>query len=262
MRRDRPFWATTPDEEARVGAVSDPAIDALAPELRASVAAIWAMRAGMEAHVGAAFAVIARELLETGAEPAVLRIAARAVDDELEHVAICLLLAERHDGVEHAWPDAEPLFVPAHEGASGALLATLHLTAMSCLNETIASVRLGAALAACESVVVSRGLKAILTDEIEHARAGWAHLASRFVTADHKREIALRLPGMIDASLTGLIEENAALPLEGFSALGLPSVDETRRVALASLEEVVFPGFARVGVATDGARAMLAGRAP
>ena len=255
MRRERPFWADDAGEATRIGSVPDAAIDALPGDVRANLGAIWEMRAGMELHVGAGFAVITRELIETGADPAVLRICARAIDDEVSHAAICLALAERHDGREHSFPAPEPLHVPSHDDARGALLATLHLTAMACLNETIASVRLAAALRDCTSPVVARGLKTILRDEIEHARAGWAHLASAQVSLAHKREVAARLPAIIAASVAGLLDENRALPADGFRTLGLPSVEETRAVALAAIDDVVLPGFEAVGVATDLARA-------
>jgi hypothetical protein len=255
MRRERPFWVDDAGEATSIRALPDAAIDALSADVRAKLGAIWEMRAGMELHVGAAFAVITRELIETGADPAVLRLCARAIDDELSHAAICLALAERHDGRAHSFPAPEALHVPSYGDARGALLATLHLTAMACLNETIASVRLAAALRDCASPVIARALKTILSDEIEHARAGWAHLASARVSSADKREVAARLPAIIAASVAGLIDENQALPGDGFRTLGLPSVEETRRVALAAIDEVVLPGFAAVGVATDLARA-------
>jgi hypothetical protein len=209
----------------------------------------------MELHVGAAFAVIARELFETGAEPAVVRIAARAIDDEITHAELCLKLAEHHDGRARAWPAPEPLFVPEYAGVSGALRTTLHLVAMSCLNETIATVRLGEAVRATESPVVASALRAILADEVVHARAGWAHLSSRFVGADAKSAVGHWLPELLGASLRSLIDENAALPGDGFARLGLPSVSATRAVALAAIDDVVLPGFDAVGVPTDRARA-------
>jgi hypothetical protein len=200
----------------------------------------------MELFVAAAFAVVSRELLETGADPRVLRIVARADDDEIEHARICLDVASRYRGSQEPWPPGRPLRVPDYKVDDDRLRATLHLVALSCLNETIASVRLGETLRETASPVVKSAIRAILEDEVQHARAGWAHLASMHVTAPMKAEIAWRLPAMVRVSIEGTVSENAEIP--ELPAHGLPTLESTRRVAAAAVRDVVTPGFLAVDV--------------
>lgn len=217
--------------------------------LRVQVADIWAMRAGLELAVSAGYSIIIRELFETGVDRPVLELCCDAVRDEVGHAQLCLDLAERIDGQKRPWPAPASLHVPNYDGVSaGPLRTALHLVAMSCLNETIACTRLLEALQATKSESAKRALRTILTDEVQHARAGWAHLASSHVTPEMKREISRHVPDLVAASLKSLIDENASIPTEEFSDWGLPSVDAARAHAEMAIREVVMPGFEHMGV--------------
>jgi len=216
-------------------------------EIRRQVAGIWSMRAGLELSVSAGYAIIVRELLETGVERPVLELCCDAARDEVSHAQLCLELAERLDGEPRPWPMPTSLHVPQYPGIpQGPLLTALHLVAMSCLNETIACVRLLEAIELTVSPSVKGVLRCILSDEIKHARAGWAHLASPHVTMPVKEQVAEYVPSLIKASLTSLIDENASIPTEEFSAWGLPSVDAARAHAEKAIREIVLPGFERL----------------
>ena len=219
--------------------------------VRVRAAEIWAMRAGLELAVSAGYSVIIRELFETGVDRVVLELCCDAVRDEVGHAQLCLDLAERIDGRKRPWPEPTSLHVPSYAGMPASPLRTaLHLVAMSCLNETIACTRLLEAMQLTESAGAKRALRTILTDEVQHARAGWAHLASSHVTPDVKREIAKHVPELISASLKSLIDENASIPTEELSAWGLPSVDAARAHAEKAIREVVMPGFEHMGITT------------
>lgn len=218
--------------------------------VKRDVANIWAMRAGLELSVSAGYAVIIRELLETGAERPVLQLCCEASADEISHAQLCLDLAERIDGEKRDWPAPTSLRVPSYGNIkTGPLLTALHLVAMSCLNETIACVRLLEAIQPTECASAKHALRCILTDEIRHARAGWAHLASRHVTSDMKQQIADYVPELVSASLTSLIEENSSIPTEEFSIWGLPSVELARAHAQKAVQEIVMPGFKHLSMA-------------
>jgi len=237
---------------AESNADEDRFLQSHADSLKRDVADIWAMRAGLELSVCAGYTIIIRELLETGAEKPVLQLCCEAAADEIGHAQLCLDLAERIDGRKRAWPAPASLHVPNYTGlASGPLLTALHLVAMSCLNETIACVRLLEAIALAECPSAKHALQLILSDEIGHARSGWAHLASRHVTAAMKLQIAARVPDLIEASMTSLIEENASIPTEEFAIWGLPSVDVARAHAQKAVSEIVIPGFERLGLAVQ-----------
>jgi hypothetical protein len=217
--------------------------------LRAEVADIWAMRAGLELAVSAGYSIIIRELFETGVERVVLELCSAAVRDEVGHAQLCLDLAERIDGRKRPWPAPTSLHVPIYDGVPpGPLQATLHLVAMSCLNETIACTRLLEAMQMTQSKSAKCALRTILTDEVQHARAGWAHLASNHVTPAIKREIAARIPELVAASLKSLIDENASITTEEFSAWGLPSVTVARGHAQQAIRDVVMPGFEHMDI--------------
>src|SRR5436309_2039929 len=71
-----------------IAAAPDDVIDALAPEHREELAAVWQNRAGLELQVGAGFAAIARELVEHGAIQPVIELVSGAVRDEVRHAEI------------------------------------------------------------------------------------------------------------------------------------------------------------------------------
>jgi len=143
---------------------------------------------------------IARELLETGADPVVQQIVARAVSDEVRHAEICRALARRYLARDVAWPPPGPVPLPFHGPASEALRPTLHITAMCCINETLATAWLGRSLADATAPLARAAVRALLADDIDHARAGWAHLASPHVTAQVRAQIAGWLPRLLEAA--------------------------------------------------------------
>src|SRR5271167_4359902 len=78
----------------------DPVIDAMPAALREEVARTWERRAHEELKVAAAFSVLCREMLETCADPAVLGIVSRGVNDEVRHAEVCRALASKYRGAE------------------------------------------------------------------------------------------------------------------------------------------------------------------
>lgn len=226
------------------------------PVERQTAARIWAMRAGLELSVSAAYSVILRGLFQTGAEQPVLELCSAACAEEVRHAVLCLEVAKALDGKQRPWPAPASLHVPSYEGvAPGPMLTALHLVAMSCLNESIACVRLAEAMKLTRVEVVKHALHQILRDEVQHARAGWAHLAGRHVTVEMKAAIGRFIPHLISTSLHGLIEENDSIPSEDFAAFGLPHVDLARVHAQKAVLDVVLPGFVRLGIPFDHARA-------
>jgi hypothetical protein len=225
----------------------DPSIDALDREVRGILGRQWTLRARSELQVASIFSVVARGLFETGADPAVIGIAARAVSDEVRHAELCRRLAERYLGEEVAWPAAGPVPMPGLKGAPDELRPTLHVLAMGCVNETIASAWLEASLKDAVSPLVRAALRELIADDIHHARLGWAHLASRFVSRERRLELGAWLPGLLEA---------AALPWtrtredtdEGFPREGVPSRRATLDIVKKTVRGVILPGFDALGV--------------
>jgi hypothetical protein len=216
----------------------------------------WASRAAAELRVACVFTVVARArgLFESGADPEVLRIAARAVSDEVRHAEICRGLAERYFGHPVNWPAPRPAVMPQLARAPSAIRATLHTVAMGCVNETIASAWLEASLRDTTSVLARAAIRELIADDIHHARLGWAHVASSFVSRSMRREVGEWLPRLLEAAAWTWTRRVNGTASEGFPAHGVPSLATTRAVVRDTLQTVILPGFDRLGVPSASAR--------
>jgi hypothetical protein len=244
----KPWWAKVDPSADSLQNVKDPIIDALPQEARATIAAIWQNRGGLELRVAAAFSVLTNELLEHGTVPAALEIVSRAVRDEVHHAQISIDLAARYRGDAPIWPPPEPVHVPEFAPASPRLRSTLHAIALSCINETVACSILERSIAQAKSPIVRAGLQSILTDEIDHARAGWAHLASGYVTREMRGVLGGWVHRMVTSKLHELVEEHTPLPGEEFPDHGFLSRQASREIVGATLLEAIFPGFEQTGM--------------
>jgi len=198
--------------------------------------------------VAAGFAAITAELVEQGAADSVLKIVARAVRDEVHHAEISVEIAARYRGADVVWPPAQPVHVPVLAPAEGAFRTTLLVVAMCCINETLACAILEKQLSQAKALLARAALQTILADEIEHARAGWAHMASTHVTASMKRDVGRWLPRLLNARLRDLLDEDSPFPGEQCPDHGILTRKVRKEVVASTLAEVVFPGFARAGV--------------
>ena len=250
MRRLR---RTDDDIRARLP-LHDSSIEDLDPDTRQRIARQWELRSAAELRVASVFAVLARELFETGADPPVLQICARAVSDEVRHAEICQVLAGRYAGREIAWPPPGPVPMPFHARAPARLRPTLRATAMGCINETIASAWLEASLEHASAPLARAALRELMADDVHHARLGWAHLASARVTREVRAEVAAWLPRLLQTAALPWLKD-ARVYSEGMPSHGIPSAETTRAVVVRTLHEVVLPGFDALDVATAPARA-------
>jgi hypothetical protein len=225
---------------------SDASIDALSPHDRALLADVWLARAANERRVSDSFAVIHDALRTVRAEPALIELAQRAIDDELRHAEICRVVASRFAGAELAAPSRLSLKVPEHATASPELRHTLHVVGQSCLNETLASAVLESSLATARGALVCAALRELLSDEVDHARLGWAHLAS--LRPELKSKLGAWLQPLARGNLrmwretqrtyamSTTLVEHGALTREG-----------TEQALLDALRNLVVPGFAKLG---------------
>ena len=200
------------------------------------------------------FSVIARELFEAGADPVVLRIAARAVSDEVRHADICKLVAGRYNGADVAWPPPGPVPMPGHGRAAASLRPTLHVTAMCCINETIASAWLEVCQRDTTAKLPRAAIRELLADDVHHARLGWAHLASTHVTPDVRAKIAGWLPRLLEAAALPWLRDAKGSVDTGVPSHGYPSRETTREVVTSTVRDVVLIGFDQLGVETKPAR--------
>jgi len=226
----------------------DEVVDAMDAEARAHAAAIWTGRVRSELDAGSGFAILLGELHATGAELAVLRLASRAAHDEVRHAELCRVLASTYAGELVAAPRGQPIVMPTHGGAEGALRTALHAFGLCCVNETIAVAFVDACLAESHAPLVSAIHHEHLADEIDHARVGWAHLASAAVPDDVRRAVAARAPRIIEANRKRWRSRIGLLPEAGIPGHGYPSRQALLDVVDAALRDVVSPGLTHIGL--------------
>lgn len=228
----------------------DETIEALPTEARRELADHWLARAASERRVADAFAVVHDALVESRAPEALIALAHRAVDDEYRHTELAREVASRFAGHALAEPERLTLVVPAHRNASPELRRALHVLGHCALNETFASAVLEAALRESTGSLARAALRELLSDEIDHARIGWAYLAT--LAPEARQALVPFLPELLDANLRSWRTSDRAYPsdraLVAHGALTAELIEEALATALRTL---VFPGFAHLGMPTD-----------
>ncbi|MEZ4452218.1 MAG: hypothetical protein R3B09_22320 [Nannocystaceae bacterium] len=235
----------------------DPTIEALDAEARAVVAGLWTDRTRSERRASAIFAVIAGDLLAQGAIPEVLDRATRAVHDEARHVEICRQVASRYAGEAVPWPPAEPSPIPMFTDASPELARELYVVANTCVAESVGVAYLSACRSDAEGPLVRAAIQLLLRDDVDHARIGWAHLASDRPSAALRGALPRALPALLRAVRRAYFDRAAEIPESPPRGHGCPSPAAIREAVDLALVHVVVPGFEHVGVDTRAARRWL-----
>ncbi len=236
----------------------DPSVEALTPKERAGLGVYWQDRARAELRVSHAFHVLGEELAATGVSEVVRDLVRRTIEDEKRHSGLCLRLSERYSGLPALAPLVPPESLPAFEGAPPELRVALHVMGLSCINETIAVSWLKGCLDGASAPLARAATRVHFREEIDHARLGWAHLASRHVSEATRRGLGLWLVRLLRANVPQWFRPDASLPPEGVPAHGAPSLTNTCALALEAVREVVLPGLATVGVDPAAGYAWLA----
>ncbi len=237
----------------------DPTIADLSDGQRSALSEVWLARAASERRVADSFEVIRDALRDLGADPSLVALADRAVDDEYRHAELSRDVASRYSGAELEPPPVLPLVVPEHASASPELRKKLWIIGQSCMNETIAGAFLEASLEPAKAPLARAALRELLSDEVDHARLGWAFLAT--LDASDKAEIQPWLLGMAKANLRMWRETPRAYPADLLEQ-GIPDEPEVEAALLTAFEDLIIPGLERFGFATRAIREWLAAGAP
>ena len=228
----------------------DQTIEALSAHHREELARHWLERAAAERRVGDSFAVVRDTLIEARAADELVALAARAVDDERRHAELSVLVASRFANRPLEPPPRLDLVVPSHEGASRSLERSLHVFGQCCLNETFACAVLEASLSVTTGPFAKAAIRELLTDELDHARIGWAHLASLAPSA--RASMGPWVLALVQANLYTWRTTSRQYPTDdallAHGALGLALLEGALRTAL---ETLILPGLAHVGLPTD-----------
>lgn len=230
--------------------LDDDTIDTLTDVERRELTAVWIGRAATERRVADAFAEIRDALTELHAEPSLIALAARSIDDEYRHAELSRVVASRFAGEELDAPPLLPLEVPEHPGASPELRRTLHVVGQCSLNETTASAFLETCLAHAKAPLATAAVRELLSDEVDHARIGWSFLST--VRPALRAEIAPWLLPMTRGNLR--IWRTRTSPSEAspdvLAAHGAPPIDVIDEALVGAVRDLVIPGFDALGIDT------------
>ena len=199
-------------------------------------------------------------LLRDGANPEVILLAAEAVPEEVRHSQICHAVAMRYLGKDVPPPKARKIDEPVFGDAPADVCRLLGVVLHACINETLATVCLKQGLQEARSETVKLATRQLLEDDLNHARLGWADLASAHVSAPHKEHVAAALPTLLRMGRDGWLYEprdDFDEPAHGvLGSAGFPPLLAT------AISELILPGFDYVGVDTRAARAWYAREMP
>jgi hypothetical protein len=230
---------------------------------RRTVGATWRERMKQEHLAVGAFALLAQELAEEGADPIVLSLVTRASADEVRHAEVCKSFAIALLGEASVEPRLRGLpRVPGHETASSRARVLFHLVEMCCLSETLTGVYLTEMLARTTDPVARAAVESLLEDEIDHGRVGWAYLSAR-VKEGPTEGLAAALPAMIDRTFRGVLSaaqrssEREDATLEACAYLSSKVAGDVYR---RTLRDVILPGFETLGVDLGPTRALVRAR--
>jgi hypothetical protein len=234
----------------------DPALEALDDAQRDELVAVWLGRTASERRVADAFVVVRDALVELGRPGELVKLATRAIDDEYRHEELSRLVASRFAGRELELPARLTLVIPEHPGADGALLPTLHVLGHCAMNETFASAFLETSLAFAKAPFARAALQELLSDEIDHARLGWAVLGT--LEAKTRELVAPWILPMVRANLK--MWRDTPRPYSSDAVIhqhGAPPADAVERALLGAVSELMIPGFERFGLPTEALRGWL-----
>jgi hypothetical protein len=238
------------------------------PKLRRELAIIWHTQAATEMRVARSFELVHEALVLFGADDELVALAARGIDDEVRHAELCQTMCETYAGASTNEPLLLEHYMPRHPLAESPLeRAALIVVGQCALNETFASAYLSAAYESCESPLARAAIRELLTDEIDHARLGWAFLQS-LDPAMRARISAWLAP----LCVTNLREWRKLESMSGRQARsglfratqlhaaelarhGVPTFESIRTALAEAIEGVLLPGFGHAKLDTRGVEA-------
>lgn len=225
----------------------DSSVDALSDEDRAILVLVWGSRANAEAGAVESFQFIHETLKACGAATEIIKLAERAIEDELWHSRICHRLASTYQGAELPDPKPEPLRVPSHAGSSASMRTLLHVVGQCCLNETTGSAFYEMCFSRARGEPARSGIRALLSDEVDHARIGWAHLASLRLSVEERADFETWLPKLIEANLLSWRARARVPERPALIAHGCPPYEAGDDAVRGALRDLILPGLARAG---------------
>ena len=213
--------------------------------VRAAVGAMWRYREQVEREAAVLFDTLAADLAAAGL-PGLAARARTAADDERRHVGRCRVIVDACAGPDGPLPPLPPRHLQLGPDEPDPGRRALHASvAMGCITESLSCALLLAMRAPARFPPACAAIDAIIKDEIEHSRIGWAHLATAAGTGDVSW-LAPRIAAMRDAALTHDVADLPTSP--ALAAYGILPRARVTEIVDACWRDVIVPGLARYGL--------------
>lgn len=237
----------------------DGEVTEIAPAMREHLARIWLSQAATEARVAQSFALVHESLVELGADAGLVAVSKRAIDDEHRHTMLCREMARRYLGAEVTATPELPFSPPRHEAAaSDEVRRALWVIGQCAFNETFASAYLSLCHERAEVAVARAALRELLSDEIDHARIGWAWLS----TLPSKLRPSVD-DWLLPLAVCNLREWRSVRLAEDASLVrhGIPCAADVEEALVDALRDLIVPGLVHTGCDTRAIERWIVGGA-
>ena len=216
----------------------------------ALIARTWAERAQAELGASRRFGSLAGRLQQSDAHPAIIQLATKAEHDEDRHAYLCSTIALKwgHDtGFAHPQGTRAELQVSWQDRPEVEILL-LDVVLMCCVTESFNASLLQTLYARCERNEEGQLIHQILKDEVKHAQIGWAHLQYESQRRDCGF-VSQYLTEMLDLAVRDELFAPIVSPVttESYAFGVMPHSDRLLQFR-TTLQEVILPGFAHVGI--------------
>ena len=213
----------------------------------------WRFRADSEAQAALRFRGLHRRLGAHGASQTVLELCERAIADERRHRDACAREAERWGGAPRADTALTEVAAP-RIGDSPERRLQFEIATMCCVVESVNATYLAEIIRRATDPGIRERTRAILADEVWHARLGWLFL--RESRADLSWMSPL-LPSLLRSSTEDELWRSGSDEVvdESVGLLGRSTLQE---LLVATTTSVILPGLAHFGLDERPARRWLA----
>jgi len=222
-------------------------------------ASAWTFRCRVELEAEARFERLAGRMERLGDPAELVALARRASADERRHAVLCAGQAALLGETAALAPVSD---LPEIAAALPLRERVLYeVVAACCISETESMGVLTTLLDAARAPGLRRTLRELASDEVRHARLGWAYLARA-----HAAGGVAFLGPLVPAMLGGSVAPDLFAPAGGdreddaLLDLGVLPHHLQREVFERTLDDVILPGLERLGVDITPARRWLAGR--
>lgn len=224
--------------------------------LYADVRTTWLARMVNEHASASVFERLAEQVRTAGLGEALALECEGFAAEERRHGVLCGAVVEAAAG-EAVAPAAVLADFPMHEDVSPLEALLRNLISVCCLSETAAVALIGAERLRMPDGPLRALLEEIYADEVGHARFGWRLLAKLAPELDEPMRERLSAYLAIafahfEAHELAHLPSTYTPPKEG-DALGLCSGNDARALLYQTIEQVMIPGLAQLGL--DAARA-------